>query len=281
MSIVSAGRGDLEPTLVGHQGVEEAAEPAVLVDVLLRFRPGAELLAVVAEQADRPGPLLREPGQVADRFLGRGEGDRVPQLLAAGEDAQHAAFVLGDQVALELRIGQAGHLEVEVVEDRVLDAGVDQVVGEGLLPDPFGNPHAADGRAEAVLQPAGVAADLADAVPAGDHRQDRLEERPADDLDAALGGQFGQAIDILGVDRVEPFHQRTAGVQGDSQRLVAAEDVEKRQIAVFVGLLENVFEVTDGLVIVEGEDQADGVGHSRFRSEGSVLSRDIFVYRQL
>ena len=144
----------------------------------------------------------------------------------------------------------------------------DQVVGEGLLPDPFGDPHAADRRAEAVLQPAGVAADLAHAVPAGDHRQDRLEERPADDLDAALGGQFGQAVDILGVDRVEPFHQRTAGVQGDSQRLIAAENVEKRQIAVFVGLLENVFEVADGLVIVEGEDQADGVGHNRFRIEG-------------
>ena len=144
----------------------------------------------------------------------------------------------------------------------------DQVVGECLLPDAFGDPHAADGRAEAVLQPAGVAADLAHAVPARDHRQDRLEERPADDLDAALGGQVGQAVDIFGVGRVQPFHQRTAGVQGDPQRFVAGEDVQKRQIAVFVGILENVFKVTDGLMIVEGEDQADGVGHYRFRIEG-------------
>ena len=67
---------------------------------------------------------------------------------------------------------------------------------------------------------------------------------------------------------VEPFHQRAAGVQGDPQRLVAAENVEKRQIAVFVGLLENVIEIADGLVIVEGEDQADGIGHNEFRREG-------------
>ncbi len=170
---------------------------------------------------------------------------------------------------------------MEVVENRVFDAGIDQVVGECLLPDPFGNPQAADSRAEAVLQPAGVTADLADAVPAGDHRQDRLEERPADDLDTALGGHLGQAVDILGVNGVEPFHQRTAGVQGDSQRLVAAENVEKRQIAVFVGLLENVFEVADGLMIMEGEDQTDGIGHVRVRDRGDVLGRDTFVYRQL
>ena len=165
-------RGNLQPTLIGHQGVEKPAEPAVLVNVLLGFRPGAELLAVVAEQADRIGPLLREPRQVADRFFGRGKGNRVTQLLAAGEYTQHAAFVLGDQVALELRIGQAGHFEMKVVENGILDAGVDQVVGERLLPNWFGDPHSADRRAQAVLQPAGIAADLADAVAAGNHRQD-------------------------------------------------------------------------------------------------------------
>ena len=45
-------RGHLDPVLVLHQGVEEPRQPAVVVDVLLRLRPGAELLAVVAE--DRP-----------------------------------------------------------------------------------------------------------------------------------------------------------------------------------------------------------------------------------
>ena len=38
--------------------------------------------------------------------------------------------------------------------------------------------------------------------------------------------------------------------------LVALEDVEKRQVAVLIGLLEDVVEVADGLVIVQDEDQA-------------------------
>ena len=150
---------------------------------------------------------------------------------------------------------------MEVVENGVFDARIDQVAGERLLPHPFGHPHAADGRPQAVLQPAAVAADLADAVAAGDHRQDRLVERAADDLDPPLARKLGQAIDVFGMGRVEPFHQRTAGVQGDPQGLVTAENIEERPIAVLVGLLEDVVEVTDGLMIVQGKDQADGVGH--------------------
>ena len=40
--------------------------------------------------------------------------------------------------------------------------------------------------------------------------------------------------------RVEPFHQRAAGVQAHLQLRIALEDVEKRPIAVLVGLLEDV-----------------------------------------
>ena len=106
-----------------------------------------------------------------------------------------------------------------------------------------------------------IAADLADAVAGGDHRQDRLVEGPADDLDPALGDQLGQAVEILGMLDVEPFHQRAAGVQADLQRLVAAEDVEKRPVAVLVGLLEDVVEIADGLMIVEDQDESNGIGH--------------------
>ena len=180
-------RGHLDPLLVLHQGVEEPRQPAVVVDVLLGLRPGAELLAVVAEDHHRVGVLLGQLGQVVDRLLRVGEGDRVAEPLAAGEDREHAALVFGQQVAGQFRLGQAGALEVEVVEHGVFDAGVDQVAGERLLPDPLGHPQAADRGPQAVLQPAGVAADLADAVPRGDHRQDRLEVRPAEDLDPPLG----------------------------------------------------------------------------------------------
>ena len=96
---------------------------------------------------------------------------------------------------MQLRLGQAGALEMEVVQHGVFDAGVDQVAGEGLLPDPLGHPHAADRGPQAASQPAGVAADLADAVAARDHRQDRLEVGPAEDLDPSGVDQLGQPID--------------------------------------------------------------------------------------
>ena len=70
--------------------------------------------------------------------------------------------------------------------------------------------------------------------------------------------QLGQPIDVLGVLGVEPLHQRAAGVQGDLQRLVAGEHVEERPVAVLVGLLEDVVEIADRLVVVQGQDEADG-----------------------
>ena len=67
----------------------------------------------------------------------------------------------------------------------VIDAGGGQVAGHVLFPDALGDPHAADVGAEAVLQPGGVGLHLADAIARGKHRQDRLVERAADDLDPA------------------------------------------------------------------------------------------------
>ena len=73
-------------------------------------------------------------------------------------------------------------------------------------------------RRQPVLEPAGVAADLADAVAARNHRQDRLEIRPADNFDSAGCNEARQAVEVVGVMSVEPFHQRAAGVQGHLQR---------------------------------------------------------------
>jgi hypothetical protein len=50
-------------------------------------------------------------------------------------------------------------------------------------------------------------------------------------------------------------------MQGYLQRRIAAKYLQKRQVAVFIGLLENVFKIANGLMIVERQDQADGVGH--------------------
>ncbi len=78
--------------------------------------------------------------------------------------------------------------------------------------------------------------------------------------------------------RVEPLQQRTAGVQADLERLVRLEDIEKRQVAVLIRLLEDVVEVADRLVIVADENQADGVRHggqSLARGKGLRGGRDV------
>jgi hypothetical protein len=42
---------------------------------------------------------------------------------------------------------------------------------------------------------------------------------------------------------------------------VVVEDVEERRIALLISLLEHAIEIANGLMVVEGEDQAD-TGHS-------------------
>ena len=202
--------------------------------------------------------------QVVDRLLRIGERNRVSQPLAAGKHREHAPFVLGQQVAGQLRVGQPGALEVEIVEDGVFDAGVDQVAGERLLPNPLGNPKAADRGAQAILQKPGVAADLADAIPRGNHRQNRLVICPAENLDPPLLDELGQPVDVLGLVRAEPLHQRAADVQRHLQRGIAAENVEEVAIAIVERPLKNVVEVADRLMVVQGEDKTDAVGHDCF-----------------
>ena len=192
--------------------------------------------------------------QVLDRLLGRGKGNQVAQPLAAGKDRQQPALVLGEQIAAQLGVGQPGHLEVKIVQNGIFDAGVGQVAGQGLLPDPLGHPHAADRRAQPVLQPAAIGANLPDAVAGRDHRQNRFVERPAQDLDPTFAGQLRQPVHVFAVLGVEPLHQRTAGVQGDSQRGIAAEDFEEGQVAVLIGLLENVVEIANRAGDCEGRE---------------------------
>ena len=119
------------------------------------------------------------------------------------------------------------------------------------------------------MQQSGVAADLAYAIPRGNHRQDRLEPRAAENLDSPLLDQLGQPVEILGLVGREPFQERSADVKRNLQRGVAAEHVEEVAIAVVVRLLEYVVEVADGLMIVDREDQANGVGHDALVAAGS------------
>ena len=160
--------------------------------------------------------------------------------------------------------------------------GGDQVAGEALFPDALGNPHPADLGAEPVFQPFGEGANLADPIARRNHRQDRLVKRPADDLDPPRGDMAGQPIEIFRMMRVEPFHQRAAGVQRDPHVRILLEHIEKRPIAVLIGLLENAVEIADRLMIVQGEDEAN---HGRIGSEvggrSSLVCRSGIRVRQV
>ena len=137
--------------------------------------------------------------------------------------------------------------------------------------------------AEQLFEVARVGADLPDAVAARNARQDRLVERPAEDLDLPALDELAEPVDVLGVMLDEPFQQAAGGVQRDRELRVVAEDVQERAVAVLVRRFEDPVEIADRLVVVQGENQsnrrihakppqvgdappevAQGVRHSRF-----------------
>ncbi len=61
--------------------------------------------------------------------------------------------------------------------------------------------------------------------------------------------------------RVEPLDQRATGVQRELQLWVAFEQVQKRMVAVLIGLLKHAVEITDRLMIVKHKQEADRMRH--------------------
>ena len=121
--------------------------------MFFRLGPDAEFFAIVAKHHHRPGTPLCNPAQVIDRRLRLLKGNCVAQRLAAGKNRDDAAIVLGQVIAVELLFGQAGILEMKIVQDGILDSRLDQVARQGLFPDSFGHPHPLNISAQTVFQP--------------------------------------------------------------------------------------------------------------------------------
>ena len=51
----------------------------------------------------------------------------------------------------------------------------------------------------------------------------------------------------------EPFGERAADMDRNAQMLVGFKDLKKRKVAVLIGLLKDVIEITDRLVIMQDE----------------------------
>lgn len=225
--------------------------------MLLRVGPGAKLFAIVAKDEDRVGKALRDATQIVDGLLRSLKGNEVAERLTAGKDGEEPAVILGDVVAVKLVFDQASIFEMEVVQNRVLHAGIGQVTGEGLLPDALGHPHPLDVGTQAIFEPGGVGLDLADPIAGGDHRQNRLVKRAADDFDAPRGNEPRQAVHVFGVAVVEPLHEGTAGMEGDAQlRPIAFKDVQEGAIAVLISLLEHAVKIADRLMVVQNQAKA-------------------------
>ena len=123
---------------------QESLEPAVLVNPLVRPRPEAELLPVVAEDG-RPARVA-DRSEVAVDVLEGTERDVIAEGLVDRKDAEGPALVLGD--VGRGQIADARVVKVLFVEERVLDPGRGQGAGQAGLPDALGQPErrAAAGR---------------------------------------------------------------------------------------------------------------------------------------
>ena len=128
---------------------------------------------------------------------------------------------------------------------------------------------------EELLEIGREVADLPHPVAVGNHGQDRLVESAAQDLDPARLDQAANLGDVLGVLLDQPFQERSGGVQGERDLRIVFQHVQKRAIAVAIGLLEDAVEIAHRLVVVQGEDQANG-GHKRASCEPlAPVGRDI------
>jgi hypothetical protein len=57
-------------------------------------------------------------------------------------------------------------------------------------------------------------------------------------------------------------------VQRERQVGVALEDIEKRQVAILIRLLEDTVEISDGLMIMQNQAQAKRMDHERPSTSG-------------
>ena len=73
--------------------------------------------------------------------------------------------------------------------------------------------------------------------------------------------QLGQPVEIFGMMDASHSISEPLVCSEIFSDWIAAENVQKRAVAVVVGLLEDLIEIADGLMIVQGEDETDWIGH--------------------
>ena len=263
---VLARGGDLDPR-GGFEGLEEAIDPPAGPAVLVGARPEAELLSVVPHQREIEHVLaaigahvaLRERPQIGEHFLHRPPGNQVAQPLQARKDRERHPRLLGEVVAEQLRLGEPHGMEMGVVHDRVPDARFAERTGQVRFPDAFGEPEALRGDAEFRGDRVGQLLDLAALVGIGEDREDRLVVAAGQHLDLPAGDERANPLEEVGPVGFQPVEQRSGVVERQADAGMAFQGGEQGRVRPVRRLGDDVVEVPDGLVVVDGERQDEGV----------------------
>ena len=180
---------DLSLLLPTGKSAQKLVKPALIINPLFGPGPDAELFPVVKVDG-KFSPAEGHLVQVLGQALYRPEGDGVAQGLVNGKDGKPLALGLGVVVAVEGLFLKARDDEVPVIHHHVLDAQGGQVLHQGLVPDPFGEPKALRDLTEVALEVVLVAQDLFLAVLPRDYRKYGLEKSPADRLNLPPGDEL-------------------------------------------------------------------------------------------
>ena len=112
------------------------------------------------------------------------------------------------------------------------------------------------------LEVVGHHVDLPARVALRQHREHRLVEAAAEQLDLTALDERAQLVEVVGPLALDPLEQRPGVVQRHLHRRELGERVDERPVAVVVRLLEHVPEVSVGLMVVDGEEQGQ-LAHGR------------------
>ena len=205
-----------------------------------------------------PGPALGQPPQELVGRVRLLERDRVAERLGAGEDLEQPAVVLGQVVAEEVVSPSSRRAGSGSRRGRCTRCPPRRSPRPGAAPRPARRPTSRGPGAEELLEigrvsrgsarpgrGAGIIVRIGSKNP-----PPRISTRPASTSAAHPRDVFGLLLD-------QPFQQRARGVQDERDLGIALEHVEERQVAVAIRRLEDAVEVADGLMVVQGEDQAD------------------------
>jgi hypothetical protein len=151
--------------------------------MLVRCRPAAELLAVIAHRPDSVAGLGRMIAKVADDIVDIGERDPVAQSLLGAEDGQELALIVGRIRAPERLLGDGGRTKVSVVEDRPAVTRGHERRRQVRLPDAFREPGTARPPAEECFKLIAHAHELAHPIALRQRGEDRFVPAATDDLD--------------------------------------------------------------------------------------------------